>query len=473
MEKRANRYQKLFSDTGILAIGTFASKLLVFLLMPVYTALLAPEAFSTAELITGTSNLLIPVVCLGITNGIFRFAAEKESDREAVFSSSLVLLFCGLLGFLALSPLLELVVYLNSYVWLIVAYVFFANLQSVMAQYVRALDRTKLFALQGIINTALTIAFNLLFLIGFKMGVIGYVLSVVAGNFVTTVFLIFAAKLYKVFSFKKVKKELLGELVRFSLPLVPTTVCWMITNLSDRYMVTYFCGDTANGVYSAAYKIPTIVTLLSGIFMQAWQFSAIAAEEDPAESKRFFNKIFSGFLAVAAISSGTLILLSGFLTKLLLNARYHDAWYYMPTLLCAAAFEALVSFLATAYLVKKKPSHSLVTALAGAILNVVLNFVLIPKFGPLGAAFATMLAYGFVLILRMIDAPRLMGFFASPIRLILSTLLMFGEAWFMTSDLAWKPLWSGLFLVGLLLTNIHPIISVVREFFGLQKNKEN
>ena len=470
MEKTsASRYKKLFSDTGILAIGTFASKLLVFLLMPVYTALLAPEAFSTAELITGTSNLLIPVVCLGITNGIFRFAAEKESDREAVFSSSIVLLFCGLVGFLALSPLLGLVTYLHSYVWLIVAYVFFANLQSVMAQYVRAIDRTKLFALQGILNTALTIAFNLLFLIGFKMGVIGYVLSVVAGNLVTTVFLIFAAKLYKVFSFKKVKKGLLGELVRFSLPLVPTTVCWMITNLSDRYMVTYFCGDAANGIYSAAYKIPTIVTLLSGIFMQAWQFSAIAAEEDPAESKRFFNKIFSGFLAVASISSGGLILFAGILTRLLLNSRYHDAWYYMPTLLCAAAFEALVSFLATVYLVKKKPSHSLVTALAGAILNVALNLVLIPKFGPLGAAFATMLAYGFVLILRMIDAPRMMGFSASPTRLIASTLLLFLEAWFMTTDLALKPLFAGLVLVALLLFNLRPLFLIAREFLPSSK----
>lgn len=460
-----NRYKKLFSDTGILAIGTFASKLLVFLLMPVYTAVLAPEAFSTAELISGTSNLLIPVVCLGITNGIFRFAAEKETDREAVFSSSLVLLFCGLLGFVALSPLLGLITYLDSYVWLVVAYVFFANLQAIMAQYIRAIDRTKLFALQGILNTVLTILFNLLFLLVFKMGVTGYVLSVVAGNFVTTVFLILVGKLYRVFHWRKVKRSLLGELLRFSLPLVPTTVCWMITNLSDRYMVTYFCGGEANGIYSAAYKIPTIVTLLSGIFMQAWQFSAIAAEEDPAESKRFFNKVFSSFTALASICSGGLILLSGFLTKLLLASPYHDAWYYMPTLLCAAAFEAMVSFLATVYLVKKKPSHSLVTALSGAILNVILNLVLIPKFGPLGAAFATMLAYGFVLILRMIDAPRMMGFSTSPIQLLLCTLLLFGEAWLMTTDLTLKPLFAGLVLIGLILVNVKPLLSVAREFF--------
>ena len=80
------RFGKLFSDTVILAIGTFGSKLLVFLLMPLYTALLSPSQYGTAELITGTANLIMPFACVGITSGIFRFAAEKGTDRESVFS---------------------------------------------------------------------------------------------------------------------------------------------------------------------------------------------------------------------------------------------------------------------------------------------------------------------------------------------------------------------------------------------------
>ena len=90
-----NRYKKLFSDTLVLAIGTFASKLLVFLLMPLYTALLSPTQYSAAELITSTANLIMPFACMGITTGIFRFAAERNANREAVFSSSIALLGGG------------------------------------------------------------------------------------------------------------------------------------------------------------------------------------------------------------------------------------------------------------------------------------------------------------------------------------------------------------------------------------------
>ena len=105
-----------------------------------------------------------------------------------------------------------------------------------------------------------------------------------------------------------------------------------------------------------------------------------------------------------------------------------------------------------------------VTALAGALLNVFLNLILIPKFGPLGAAFATMIAYGLVLILRMIDAPRMMGFSTSPVQLLLCTLFLFCEAWFMTSELPLKPLFAGLLLIGLILVNLRPILSIAREF---------
>ena len=103
-----NRYQKLVSDTVIYGIGTFGSKLLVFLLMPLYTAWLSTAQYGTAELISSTANLLIPIACVGISNGVFRFVAEKGSDREAVFSTSVALLAIGSAVFALLSPLLSL-----------------------------------------------------------------------------------------------------------------------------------------------------------------------------------------------------------------------------------------------------------------------------------------------------------------------------------------------------------------------------
>lgn len=447
------RFGKLFSDTVILAIGTFGSKLLVFLLMPLYTALLSPSQYGTAELITGTANLIMPFACVGITNGIFRFAAEKGTDREGVFSSGMVLLGAGLCGTVLLGAVaLCIGAAWRTEILLVVLYVLAADLQAVCAQYVRAVDRTRLFAVQGILNTLVTVGFNILFLMAFDLGVTGYVLSTVVGNLLTTAFLVVSAKLWRVFRLSHVSRTAMRELFRFSLPMVPTTICWLITDLSDRYLVSWFCGEAVNGVYSAAYKIPTIVNLVSGIFMQAWQFSAVVQSADGEECSRFYSQVFRGFLSVIFIGSGGLILLSPWLCRLLLNSAYHEAWRYMPTLLCSAALESVVSFLASVYMVRKKSMHSFLTAVAGTGLNLLLNFLFIPRTGTfggaLGAAIATLIGYAAVWVLRMADVPRLLRFRLYLPRQLCSLALLLAAAAVMTAGAGWSVYATlGLFLL--------------------------
>lgn len=447
------RFGKLFSDTVILAIGTFGSKLLVFLLMPLYTALLSPSQYGTAELITGTANLIMPFACVGITSGIFRFAAEKGTDREGVFSSGMVLLGAGLCGTVLLGAVaLCIGAAWRTEIFLVVLYVLAADLQAVCAQYVRAVDRTRLFAVQGILNTLVTVGFNILFLMAFDLGVTGYVLSTVVGNLLTTAFLVVSAKLWRVFRLSHVSRTAMRELFRFSLPMVPTTICWLITDLSDRYLVSWFCGEAVNGVYSAAYKIPTIVNLVSGIFMQAWQFSAVVQSADGEECSRFYSQVFRGFLSVIFIGSGGLILLSPWLCRLLLNSAYHEAWRYMPTLLCSAALESVVSFLASVYMVRKKSMHSFLTAVAGTGLNLLLNFLFIPRTGTfggaLGAAIATLIGYAAVWVLRMADVPRLLRFRLYLPRQLCSLALLLAAAAVMTAGAGWSVYGTlGLFLV--------------------------
>ena len=430
------KYKKLFSDTFILALGTFGSKLLVFLLMPLYTAWLSPTEYSAAELIMGTANLLMPFVCMGLTTGIFRFAAERGADQQVVFSSGMTLLGVGLGGLLLIGLPFCFVGVWRLEAALIFAYVLFANVQAVCAQYVRATDRTRLFAIQGVLNTVLTVLCNVIFLVVFDMGVTGYVLSVVVGNLITTVFLIFTARLWQVYRISSVRRKTVTELIRFSLPMVPTTVCWLITDLSDRYFVSAICGAGVNGIYSAAYKIPTIVNLISTIFMQAWQFSAVTQSVDEGECKRFYATVFRGFLSLIFIGTAGLILFSRFLSSVLLDAAYFDAWRYMPTLLCAAAVESVVAFLATVYLIRKKSMHSFMTAVAGMVINLVANAILIPRLGwyggAFGAALATLIGYVAVYFLRTVDVPKLLKFQMYLPRQAVNFLLLFAMAAVMT-----------------------------------------
>ena len=133
------------------------------------------------------------------------------------------------------------------------------------------------------------------------------------------------------------------------------------------------------------------------------------------------------------MGASALVLISPLLTKLLLNRAYHGAMIYMPTLICAAALEAIVAFLATVYLVKKKSVHSFLTAVVGTVANLLLNAWWIPLFdawgyGALGAAVATFVSYGLVLILRMIDAPRMIRFQRCIVRLTLCVAMLVASA---------------------------------------------
>ena len=101
-----NRYQTLAANTALISIGTFGSKLLVFLMVRFYTGYLTPAEYGTADLITQTANLLFPLISLGITDGVFRFAVDHTEQRRNIFSVGVYTILAGALLLVALLPLL-------------------------------------------------------------------------------------------------------------------------------------------------------------------------------------------------------------------------------------------------------------------------------------------------------------------------------------------------------------------------------
>ncbi|MBE6613575.1 MAG: hypothetical protein E7632_13905, partial [Ruminococcaceae bacterium] len=278
------KYKKLLSNTAILGIGTFGSKLLVFLLMPLYTTYLSKAQYGTADIITQSANLLMPVLSMGIVDAVFRFTLDKAIDRRRVLTTGLYVITAGFLLAMAFFPLLDRIAYFEGYMWLIILYAGIANLHSVLAQYARAKGMTTFFALQGIIATALTIALNVIFLVVMDIGVLGYVLSVVIADAAVSVIILVVVRRDVSLSPKLLDKTIVRDMLRFSVPMIPTTIFWWITNVSDHYMIKGMIGTEVNGLYAAAFKIPTMLILLSGIFIEAWQFSAVT--ERDTESKK-------------------------------------------------------------------------------------------------------------------------------------------------------------------------------------------
>lgn len=465
------RYKRLLSNTAILGAGTFASKVLVLLLMPLYTAILSTSEFGTADLISQTANLLIPLASVGICDGIFRFTLETSEDKKQVFSTGMAILFGGSLVMLALSPVLRLVGALSEYAILIAFYVIGANLHAACANYIRALGRTPLFAIQGIINTALTIGLNLLFLVVFDMGSTGYVLSVVVADFTVTLLLFLAARLWRDLSFRSVRAKTAREMLRFSIPYIPTTMMWLITSVSDRYIVSAYCGTAENGLYAAAYKLPTLLSLVSGVFVEAWHFSTVkdAKEEERAD---FFGSVYASFMGIMFMGASALIVGAKLFTRILLADSYFSSWEFVPVLVIATTFSTLVSFLGSVYFLEKKSVMSMLTAMAGAVVNVILNFVLIPDHGAMGAGVATLISYLTVYVIRAVDTRSYLKFKLHTPRLCINGGVLLLQAVVMVMEI---PYWivAELVLFGfMLIFNGRGIVrSVMAVLRGFSKKK--
>lgn len=477
------KIKRLLTDTVVLAMGTFASKLLVFFMLPLYTEYLTPDMYSTADLITQAANLIIPFACLGITDAVFRFVSEKQTDKGVVLSSGLFVLFMGLAAFGVLSPVLALFSKFDGYVWLIAVYVISADVHSLFAQYVRAQGRTKLFAAQGIVNTAMTIVLNILFLVVFKMDITGYVLSTVLSDLFATLFIIIIARPLGDIKVSSVKKSVIADMLKYCVPLIPTTIFWWITNVSDRYIVSEICGDSVNGLYAAAYKIPTLLTLASTVFNEAWQFFAFSgrrtkdadadklnAEEEKAledrESSYYFERTFAAFSTVMVLACSFLMLLCKPLINILLADTYRDAWIYVPMLLVATVFTALVTFLSSTYALRKKTLMSLVTAAIGAMVNIIFNILLIPKFEANGAAFATLLCYALVFVIRSVNVKKYVSFRIYKPTFLISIALLLAQCATIVISGQYNVLVQAIFAVALLAVNIPTIVGTLKTMFS-------
>ncbi len=469
------KYKRLLSNTAILGAGTFASKVLVLLLMPFYTSILSTAEFGTADLISQTANLLIPLAAVGICDGIFRFTLDSAEDKKKILSTGVAILLLGSAVMCVGVQLLRLFDALSDYVLLVALYVIAANLHLAFANFIRAEGKNVLFAVQGIINTVLTIILNVVFLVAFHMSSTGYVLSVVVADFSLCVILFFAAKLYKSISPKAVDKRLAKEMLKFSIPYIPTTIMWLITSVSDRYIVTAYRSVEENGLYAAAYKLPTMLSLVSGVFIEAWHFSAV---KDATEEERssFFGNVYDNFMGFMFFCGACIISGAQIFTKILLSDSYFESWRYVPVLVIATVFSTLVSFLGSVYFLKKKSALSMLTAMAGAVTNIALNFLLIPKWGAMGAAAATLACYLLVYVIRAVNTKKYVRFDLHTLRLIINTALLSAQmaAWFVP----WRYAWICLIAIPIviLIFNGRGIISTVpkllKRFIG-KKSKKN
>lgn len=402
------KYRKLGKNTLLMVVGNFASKLLTFFLVPLYTYCLSTSEYGIADLISTTISLMIPFLTLTISEGILRMSLDKEVDNKQVLSIALYISLAGFCILLLLSPLLLRWEIVSDYYPFFLAYYFFDVAQIITQQFAKGIERVDVFVTSGIISTVVICGLNIVLLVGFKLGIRGYLISLIAGFASSFLYIVIKEKLWKyILGIRAIDKDVFLLLLAYCIPLIPNSISWWISNSSDKYILSLFWGVSITGIYSVAYKIPSIVAMFSGILTSAWQISAIE-DFGSDESADFFSDIYNKYSSVYLVSCSGIILFIKVLAKILFSGDFYIAWKYSTILVFAAVFQALGAFLGTIYAAAKKTKIIFYTTLLGAGINIVLNFALIPFVGATGAAIATLISYLVVWLSRVLDTKKIL-----------------------------------------------------------------
>ena len=386
------KFKYLFKNFGLLLIGNFSSKILSFLLVPLYTATLTTEEYGIYDIIYDTILLFIPIVSLNITDAIVRFMLDsddtKKCDVIAVANKYIMIACC--IFFVGVSVLRcntnNSVI--QKYFFQIIVLFISVIVQQYLVQAARGLEKIKNISICGVLGTVTAVAANIYFLVIKKYGLNGYFAANILSLTVQSLFLLFSTNLFRTSSIRLKRTIVEKEMLLFCIPLMATTLSWHINSIADRYVVTVFEGLAMNGIYAVSYKIPTIMTTIQTIFIQSWQLSAIK-EFHSEEGKRFINKTYIAVQTIMILLCCFTIFFTRFLARMLFQAKFYEAWICVPTLVFYVLFNTMSGALGGIFSAVKDTKTFMYTAIVGAITNIILNFAFVLWLGILGAAIST------------------------------------------------------------------------------------
>lgn len=382
-----DKYKALSKNVALFTISSFGSKLISFLLVPLYTLYLTTEDYGTADLVTTTVSLLIPVLTVNIQDAVLRFSLDirytpKQSLRVGLKINTVANLFFIIvlfalkeLGYLQLTP-----------IYCIFAYASFSGgaINNTLQMYLKAVDKVFVLTISSILQTVIICVGNIIALVFLHSGINGYLIVSIIGFIIPAIIMILAGQIFPLGDTKE-DKQIEREMIAYSVPLILNSVSWWINNASDRYILTYFSGVAVNGIYSVAYKIPTILSTIQSIFYNAWSISAIT-EFDRNDTDGFFGNTYSVYSFMCMLACAGIIAFNRVLAGFLYSGEFYSAWKYVPILLVATLFNGLALFQGCVFTAIKKTKIISSSTLLGAGVNTICNFVLIFLWGGIGAA---------------------------------------------------------------------------------------
>ena len=404
MMKTSKQSIELIKNTGLFFIANFLPKAITFFMVPLYTYCLTTDEYGTVDLINTTVQLLLPILTLQVQDAMLRFTIEKKYNPNNVLTVGVRIGLAGTIMLIICSVICKLtgVIKLDTQYLIMFNMLYFANaLRNILSYYCKGLEKIKILTVSNVMVTVITVTFNLILLLGLKLGVIGYLFSSLMGNVVAIILMFFVAKLYRYIRINISEKTLTNEILHYSIPLIWSGLAWWINTSLDKYILGYFYGTTAVGLMAVSYKIPSILSLIGGTIANAYSISAIK-EFDLDDKDGFLGKSYATINMCFVCICSFLMIINIFIFKMLFSERYFEAWHYVPPLLFSSLMCHMSIICEQYFIALKKTRVISATAIIAAAINFCANMLLIPPYGVYGAAIATAFSFFSVWLIRYI-----------------------------------------------------------------------
>jgi len=404
-----NKYIRLGKNTFLVFVGNGGSKLITFIMLPFYTRWLSVEGYGVTEIISVYVTLFLGLATACVADAVFIFPKGQPVEKQrAYFSSGLVFAFFSLL---LTALLFKIVTVIFSYrglsnsftdnSWLVYGLLIATFLQQYIQQFVRSIDKLKIYSSTGIVLVVCTALFS--FIAIPHWGVSGYVFSLILANIAACLYSLLFSGAFKYFSFKKVNKNNCMEMIKFSFPLVPNAIMWWLVSALNRPLMEHHLGLYAIGIYGIASKFSGILSVLFSIFSVSWQISVM--EEFGKEGySYFYNKMFRLIVTGLVLLFFIITVSSKFIVSILTTPDFYEAWRYIPMLTFGVIFSSISGLVGSNFSAAKKSKYFLYSSIWGIGSSLICNIIFIPRFGIMGAAVSIPISLSVMAVSRILYA---------------------------------------------------------------------
>ena len=474
MGNNESRTQLLTRNIFVFGFATIISRLITFVLTPIYTRYFNPQEFGIYSLITMAISIISPLCMLGTYDALFRLYFDNNdlSYQRKLISTGLKLVI-----YITSSALIVLFIFRKpitikylgdikylDYIILGIFVIFFSNITAIFIGIIRMENNRKKIVQITLIQSVVTLLFNLLFVVvlhkDIRFILITNVINLIILFFITSEY----GKKYLNFSDFRINKNISKGIIKYGLPLTPVFIGYWILSAADKLILNHIYDTSAVGLYAVGMKLSSIMSLFQTIFGQGWQFFSFSTMRDNDASK-LYGKIFD-LVVFTGVCIVTILLFYGdFIFKILFAKNYYEAWAISPILCLGPLIMVLWWISAIGISITKKTVLSTIGIFLAAITNIILNFLFIPKYYLMGAAIATLISYIVMLIFAIFFIRPLFNVDFDKKRIIITSVILFSSYVIKYKFLENKLLLSTIFLFIYLAMYCIFNIDLVKEIF--------